>query len=125
MALSDSMFRLQCSTSINALLKKIFPLLNDFMISAPGSPFEKLDPTMKRIYGAAASGLGLGTGGKVTGRVTWLGDRSSSSPLDRGQKKSFNTYSIELAMSLEGLDTQLFHPRRSQRRILHDLQPRN
>ena len=78
MALSDSMFRLQCSTSINALLKKIFPLLNDFMISAPGSPFEKLDPTMKRIYGAAASGLGLGTGREVTGRVTWLGDRSSS-----------------------------------------------
>jgi hypothetical protein len=48
--------------------RKLFPLLNDFMISAPGSPFENLGPGMTRIYGVAASGSEVSLAGKVRER---------------------------------------------------------
>ena len=46
------------STSINAPAEAIFPLINDFKHWPEWSPFEKLDPGMKRTLSGAESGKG-------------------------------------------------------------------
>ncbi len=51
-------FRVQRSTSINAARGKIFALINDFHRWGSWSPYEKLDPTMKRAYSGAPNGKG-------------------------------------------------------------------
>ena len=51
-------FRVQRATSIKAPPEKIFALINDFHSWGSWSPYEKLDPTMKRTHGGAANGKG-------------------------------------------------------------------
>ena len=51
-------FRVQRSTSIKAPPEKIFALINDFHRWDSWSPWEKMDPAMKRTYSGAASGKG-------------------------------------------------------------------
>lgn len=51
-------FRVQRSASINAPAEKIFPLINDFRKWVEWSPWEKIDPELKRSFGGAASGQG-------------------------------------------------------------------
>ena len=51
-------FRLQRSTTINAPPEKIFPLINDFKNWLAWSPYEKMDPNLKRTYGGATQGHG-------------------------------------------------------------------
>lgn len=51
-------FRVQRATSIKAPPEKIFPLITDFHNWGSWSPWEKLDPAMKRTYSGAASGKG-------------------------------------------------------------------
>jgi Polyketide cyclase / dehydrase and lipid transport len=51
-------FRVQRSASIKAPADKIFPLINDFHSWAAWSPYEKLDPELKRTYSGAPSGKG-------------------------------------------------------------------
>ena len=51
-------FSVQRSTSIKAPPKKIFAVINDFHRWPDWSPWEKLDPTMKRTQSGAASGKG-------------------------------------------------------------------
>jgi uncharacterized protein YndB with AHSA1/START domain len=51
-------FRIQRTTSIQAPPEKVFALLNDFHTWSSWSPWEKLDPTMKRAYSGSASGEG-------------------------------------------------------------------
>jgi hypothetical protein len=51
-------FRVERATSIKAPPEKIFPLINDLRSWGAWSPWEKLDPTMKRTYSGAANGLG-------------------------------------------------------------------
>lgn len=51
-------FRLQRSVSIAAPPEKIFPLINDFRSFGSWSPFEKLDPAMKRTFTGAPAGKG-------------------------------------------------------------------
>ncbi|TPK58229.1 SRPBCC family protein [Mesorhizobium sp. B2-4-19] len=46
------------STSIKAPAEAIFPLINDFKHWPEWSPFEKLDPRMKRTLSGAESGKG-------------------------------------------------------------------
>jgi carbon monoxide dehydrogenase subunit G len=48
----------QRTATINAPPEKIFPLLNDFHAWGSWSPWEKLDPAMKRTYSGPASGQG-------------------------------------------------------------------
>jgi hypothetical protein len=57
-ATKPDIFRVQRSASINAPPEKIFPLINDFHRWSAWSPYEKLDPTMKRTYSGAANGKG-------------------------------------------------------------------
>jgi hypothetical protein len=51
-------FRVQRSASIKAPPQKIVALIDDFHNWTSWSPWEKLDPGLKRTYGGAASGRG-------------------------------------------------------------------
>src|SRR6266568_3226730 len=51
-------FRVQRATSIKAPPEKIFALINDFHRWDSWSPWEKMDPAMKRSYSGAATGKG-------------------------------------------------------------------
>ncbi len=51
-------FRVQRTTSIKAPPEKIAPLITDFHSWGSWSPWEKMDPAMKRTYSGAASGKG-------------------------------------------------------------------
>ncbi len=51
-------FRVQRATSIKAPPEKIFALIHDFHSWGSWSPYEKLDPTMKRTYSGPANGKG-------------------------------------------------------------------
>ena len=51
-------FSVQRSTSIKATPEKIFAVINDFHRWPDWSPWEKLDPAMKRTQSGAASGKG-------------------------------------------------------------------
>jgi uncharacterized protein YndB with AHSA1/START domain len=51
-------FRIERSTSINAPPEKIFPLINDFHQWDAWSPWEKIDPEIKRTYSGTTNGKG-------------------------------------------------------------------
>lgn len=51
-------FRVQRATSVKAPPEKIFALINDFHSWDSWSPWEKMDPTMKRTHSGAANGKG-------------------------------------------------------------------
>jgi len=51
-------FRVQRSTVVKAAPERILPLITDFHRWAEWSPYEKLDPAMKRIHAGAPSGVG-------------------------------------------------------------------
>lgn len=57
-ATKPNSFRVQRTASLNAPREKIFPLLNDFHNWPAWSPWEKLDPDLKRTYSGAANGRG-------------------------------------------------------------------
>ena len=57
-ATKPATFRVQRATSIQAPPEKIFPLISDFHNWASWSPYEKLDPAMRKTYGGAANGKG-------------------------------------------------------------------
>jgi uncharacterized protein YndB with AHSA1/START domain len=51
-------FRIQRAASIQASPDKIFPLINDFRNWSSWSPWEKMDPALKRTYSGPSSGQG-------------------------------------------------------------------
>ena len=51
-------FRVQRATTIKAPPEKIFALINDFHHWSRWSPWEKLDPAMKKTYSGTAAGKG-------------------------------------------------------------------
>jgi uncharacterized protein YndB with AHSA1/START domain len=51
-------FRVQRTQTIQAPPEKVFALIQDFRRWASWSPYEKLDPTMKKTYSGAANGKG-------------------------------------------------------------------
>jgi uncharacterized protein YndB with AHSA1/START domain len=51
-------FRVQRSASIKAPPEKIFPLINEFRSWGAWSPWEKLDPAMRRAFAGPAGGKG-------------------------------------------------------------------
>jgi len=50
--------RVQRSVTIAASADKVFPFVDDFKRWTAWSPFEHLDPTMRRTYGTPAAGKG-------------------------------------------------------------------
>lgn len=57
-ALQPSNFRIERSIVVNAPAEVVFPHVNDFRRWTAWSPFEKLDPNLKRNYDGAPSGTG-------------------------------------------------------------------
>lgn len=57
-AFKPATFHLDRSTTIAAPPEKIFPMINDFHAWGAWSPWEHLDPDLKRTYEGAASGTG-------------------------------------------------------------------
>lgn len=53
-------FRIERSALIQAPPEKIFPQVNDFKAWTAWSPWEKIDPALKRSYSGPASGKGAG-----------------------------------------------------------------
>jgi uncharacterized protein YndB with AHSA1/START domain len=51
-------FRIQRAATIKAPPDRIFPLINDFRSWTSWSPWEKMDPNLKRTYSGAESGRG-------------------------------------------------------------------
>jgi len=51
-------FHVERTAWINAPPEKVFPLINDFHNWGSWSPWEKLDPVLKRTHSGAASGKG-------------------------------------------------------------------
>jgi uncharacterized protein YndB with AHSA1/START domain len=51
-------FRLERSATIQAPPDKVFALVNDFRQWTAWSPWENIDPALKRTYSGAASGVG-------------------------------------------------------------------
>ncbi len=51
-------FRVQRATRIKAPPEKIFALINDYRSWGSWSPYEKMDPAMKRTFSGAANGKG-------------------------------------------------------------------
>jgi hypothetical protein len=62
-------FRHERSIRIQAPPEKIFPFFNDFHNWAAWSPWERMDPTMKRTFSGAASGPGAVYGWTGNGKV--------------------------------------------------------
>ena len=60
-------FRVQRATTIQALPEKVFPLVNDFRAWESWSPWDKIDPNLKRTYTGPASGTGT--------VYEWLGNK--------------------------------------------------
>ncbi len=57
-ATKPASFQVVRSTNINAAPDRIFPQINDFHNWAAWSPWEKLDPAMKKTLSGSASGKG-------------------------------------------------------------------
>ena len=55
-ATKPDIFTVQRSLAIKAPPEKIFPLINDFRRWVVWSPYEKIDPALKRTYGATTAG---------------------------------------------------------------------
>src|SRR5262245_49770600 len=51
-------FRIQRAAAIKAPPDRIFPLINNFRSWTSWSPWEKMDPNLKRTYSGAESGVG-------------------------------------------------------------------
>jgi carbon monoxide dehydrogenase subunit G len=62
-------FRVERTARIEAPAEKIFPLIDDFHRWGAWSPYEKLDPGMKRSFGGAASGKGATYAWQGNGQV--------------------------------------------------------
>jgi len=76
-------FRVERTARIDAPAEKIFPLIDDFHRWGAWSPYEKLDPGMKRSFGGAASGKGAtyawqGNGQAGAGRMEIVESAPSS-----------------------------------------------
>jgi uncharacterized protein YndB with AHSA1/START domain len=57
-AIKPDSFRIERTTTINAPPDKVFSLINDFHQWEAWSPWEKIDPALKRTYSGASSGKG-------------------------------------------------------------------
>jgi uncharacterized protein YndB with AHSA1/START domain len=57
-AVQPNTFRVERTATINATPDRVFPLLNDFRKWKSWSPWEDLDPAMKRKHSGASAGRG-------------------------------------------------------------------
>ena len=67
-ALALKEFRIERSATINAPANAVFALVNDFQNWRAWSPWERLDPVLKRSYHGPAAGTGA--------KYAWVGNRN-------------------------------------------------
>jgi hypothetical protein len=96
-------FKVQRTTKIKAPPDKIFPLINDFNNWGSWSPWENVDPAMKRTHSGAASGKGAvyewdGNSKVGSGRME-ITDASAPSKV---------TIKLDFLKPMEGHDTAEF-----------------
>ena len=101
-------FRVERKASVNADAGKVFPCINDFHNWAAWSPFENLDPNIKKTFGGAPSGTGAvyewnGNNKAGTGRMEIL---ESSGPIQSGAGKI--TIKLDYLKPFEGHNTSEF-----------------
>jgi hypothetical protein len=101
-------FVIQRTTTVKAAPGKVFPSINDFHNWAAWSPYEKLDPNMKKTFSGAASGKGAiyeweGNSKAGTGRMEIL---ESSSPGAAAPSKV--TIKLDFMKPFEGHNTSEF-----------------
>src|SRR4030081_4114131 len=68
-AINPDAFRFQRAAGMKATPEKIFPLINDFHSWASWSPWEKIDPAMRRTHSGAAMGQGAVYEGEGNSKV--------------------------------------------------------
>lgn len=107
-------FRVERSATIQASPERIFPLLNDFHQWGKWSPWEKIDPGMKRTFGGPESGVGSsydweGNGKAGKGRMEITESQPSSRVLlDLDFIKPFKAHNItEFSLAPNGAGTDL------------------
>ncbi|HEX5872708.1 MAG TPA: SRPBCC family protein [Longimicrobium sp.] len=81
-------FRMQRSAVIDAPPERIHPLIDDFRRWAEWSPYEKLDPEMKKTYGGADAGPGATYG--------WEGRKSGAGRMEITQAHPHSRIAIAL-----------------------------
>lgn len=94
-------FKVERSATINAPPETLFPLVNNFHNWAQWSPWEKLDPTMKRSYSGPDHGVGAKYGWEGTKAGTGRMDIFSSVPtsaidINLNFEKPFKAHSIAM-----------------------------
>jgi uncharacterized protein YndB with AHSA1/START domain len=68
-ATRPGVFRVERSATIDAPSERIFPLINDFHEWEKWSPYERLDPTMKRTFSGSSLGKGAIYGWEGNGKA--------------------------------------------------------
>ncbi|PFH08449.1 polyketide cyclase/dehydrase/lipid transport protein [Collimonas sp. PA-H2] len=96
-------FRVQRSATIKAPPEKIFALIDDFHAWGSWSPFEKLDPGMKRTFSGAASGKGAAYAWDSSGKAG-----AGSMEIQESTPSSRILIKLDFTKPLEGHNTAEF-----------------
>ena len=96
-------FRVQRSVTIKAPPEKIFALIDDFHAWSSWSPFEKLDPGMKRTFSGAASGKGAAYAWDSAGKAG-----AGSMEIQESTPSSKILIKLDFTKPLEGHNTAEF-----------------
>jgi len=106
-------FQVQRTTTINAPPEKIVGLINDFHAWGSWSPFEKLDPAMKRTYSGAGSGEGAvyeweGNSQAGAGRMEIIDSSPSKVEIALDFNRPFESHNIaEFTLEPRGASTEV------------------
>jgi uncharacterized protein YndB with AHSA1/START domain len=87
-AMKADTFRVVRTTSIKAPPEKIFPLINDFQKWGGWSPYEKMDPAMKRSFSGPQSGKGAS--------YAWEGKKAGAGSMEITEAKPSSKVSLRL-----------------------------
>jgi carbon monoxide dehydrogenase subunit G len=106
-------FHVERTTAIAAPPETIFPLINDFRNWRSWSPYEKLDPAMKRTLSGAESGKGAvyewqGSGKAGQGRMEIASASPSKIAIDLHFVKPFKAHNLaEFRLEPQGGSTKV------------------
>jgi uncharacterized protein YndB with AHSA1/START domain len=106
-------FRTERTTTIAAPPEAILPLITDFRRWAEWSPYEKMDPAMKKTFSGAASGTGAvyewaGNGKAGTGRMEITEVSPSRVAMDLWFEKPFKARNVsEFILRPRGAQTEV------------------
>jgi Polyketide cyclase / dehydrase and lipid transport len=112
-AMKPATFRVTRTRMIHAGPRKIVPLIEDFRAWRSWSPYEQLDPSMKKIYGGAAKGTGAvyqweGNGKVGVGRMEIIDSSPSQVRIKLDFIKPFATHNVaEFSLEPKGGSTNV------------------